>query len=175
MIVILSSTVIFDIYGNDYDIDAVGEFIRSFGLWSSFIFVLFYAIAAIFIPTTPLMVAAGLLFGFRYGFFYSIIGGFISMLITFFFARKTGRESIEKILKNKRAKYLEKYDNRLKKNGILDLIILRILPVMPFNILNIIMGISKISLREYIIGSLIGLIPSHIATVYLGTLVTKIF
>jgi uncharacterized membrane protein YdjX (TVP38/TMEM64 family) len=72
-------------------------------------------------------------------------------------------------------KYLGKYNVRLERGGVLDLLILRALPIMPFNILNVLMGVSKITIESYIIGTVLGLIPSNLFAVYLGTLIAKIF
>ena len=45
---------------------------------------------------------------------------------------------------------------------------------MPFNVLNILMGVSKIKTQDYLIGTLFGLIPSNVLAVYFGYLMTKI-
>jgi uncharacterized membrane protein YdjX (TVP38/TMEM64 family) len=46
---------------------------------------------------------------------------------------------------------------------------------MPFNVLNILMGVSRISAQEYIVGTVFGLIPSNVIVVYAGTFIAKIF
>jgi len=171
---IIGSLIIYQVYSGDFDLDKIQEYLKSFGIWAPLIFILLYTIGTVFIPATPFMVVAGLLFGFKYGILCTMTGGLLSSLIVFIIARKLGQEQIERILKNKYLKYVDKYNKRLGRNAVGDIIIWRIIPIMPFNILNILMGVSKTKTRDYIIGTLIGFIPSHVVIVYLGGLITKI-
>lgn len=172
---ILSSSLFYHRLDNNNFIDQMRETLGSFGIWAPLIFILVYIFATIFIPSTSFMILAGILFGFKFGLLYTIIGGFISAMIVFFSSRSLGKSWVESVLKHKNLKYLEKYNGRLGRDGVLDLIILRAIPIMPFNILNFSMGVSKIKTRNYIIGTLVGLIPSNLFAVYLGTLITRIF
>ncbi len=174
LVLIISSLFIYQVFGNNFDLTEIKEYLKHFGIWAPIIFILLYMIGTIFIPSTPLMALAGILFGFKYGIAYTMIGGILSSLLVFFVSRKLGQEKIENILENKHLKYLRKYNKRLGTGAIGDLIILRILPIMPFNILNILMGVSKIKTQDYLIGTILGLIPSKIITVYFGSIITKI-
>jgi len=169
------SFVLYWAFADVLSISALHEDIRNFGILAPIIFIVVYVIGAIFIPSTPFKLIAGILFGFAAGVLYIIIGGLISSLIVFKISRFLGKDWVETVIKKKHLKYIEKYDERLAKNGILDLIILRIVPVMPFNVLNAIMGITKIKIENFIIGGTIGLLPSIIGTVYLGTVIPKVF
>ncbi|KKP56453.1 MAG: hypothetical protein UR80_C0049G0003 [Parcubacteria group bacterium GW2011_GWB1_35_5] len=174
LILIIGSLFIYQIFGSNFDLGEIREYLKNFGIWAPFIFILIYIIGTIFIPSTPFMAIAGLLFGFGYGLFYTIIGGFLSSLLVFIISRKLGQKRVESILKNKYLKYINKYNGKLGKGAILDLVILRIIPIMPFNVLNILMGVSKIKTQDYLIGTLFGLIPSNVLAVYFGYLMTKI-
>ena len=174
LVLVIGSLFIYQVFGSNFDLGEIKEYLKNFGIWAPIVFILLYTIGTIFIPSTPLMALAGLLFGFKYGLIYTMIGGISSSLIVFVVSRKLGQERVENILENKHLKYLKKYNKRLGTGAIGDLIILRILPIMPFNILNILMGVSKIKIQDYIVGTIIGLIPSKIVTVYLGSFITKI-
>jgi uncharacterized membrane protein YdjX (TVP38/TMEM64 family) len=171
---VVVSIVAYAVFGADFNLSDVREYLRYFGVWAPVVFIIFYTLGTIFIPSTPFMAIAGVLFGFKYGLLYTIIGGLLSLIITFTIARKLGKDRVESVLQNKYLKPLNKYNSRLESGGFWDLIILRIVPIMPFNVLNILLGVSKISVRNYILGSIIGLIPSNILTVYFGNLITKI-
>ena len=173
-LLMVTSLILYSIFADEFSAKALRQSIGDFGVWAPLVFILLYTIGTIFIPSTPFMLASGILFGFTYGLIYTLIGGFLSSILVFIFARKLGKSWVESILQNKHLKHVNIYNRRLAGNGLLDLIILRIAPIMPFNILNIIMGISKISLRNYIIGTVFGLLPSVGATVYAGTLLSKI-
>ncbi len=148
---------------------------RELGVWAPIVFVVFYAVGVIFLPSTPFMILSGILFGFKLGFLYSLIGGLTSSILVFKISRHLGKEWVENILQKKYLNQIERYNQRLGSNGLFDLIVLRILPIMPLNILNILMGISRISTRNYIIGTVFGLLPSILITVYFGNLLVRIF
>jgi uncharacterized membrane protein YdjX (TVP38/TMEM64 family) len=121
------------------------------------------------------MALAGILFGFKEGVLYTVIGGLLSSLLVFGISRKLGKEIIDETLKKRHLNLLVKYDKRLERGGIWDLAILRMIPIMPFNVLNLIMGVSKIKTKDYLFGTLLGLIPSIILTVYFGHLLFAMF
>jgi len=174
LILIIGSLFVYQIFGDGFDLEQIRQHLKDFGIWAPFIFIIFYTVGATFIPVTPFMAIAGILFGFKYGLIYTVISSFFSSTIVFYISRKLGKERVESILENKYLRYLSKYNKRLESGGVWDLIILRITPIMPFNALNILMGVSKIKTEEYIIGTIFGLIPSNILTVYFGSFITKI-
>lgn len=175
IILITLSILAYLIWGSNLDLEQFRNYLRSFGIWAPVVFIALYILGTIFIPSTPFMAIAGLLFGFKYGLLFTIIGGLLSSIILFTISRLLGKTFVEKILQHRYFKHLENYNKRLEEGAVLDLIILRATPLMPFNVLNILMGVSRIKTGEYIVGTFIGLIPSNIFAVYLGTFITKIF
>lgn len=175
IVLIISSLLVYEIFSDGFSSGQARQYLKEFGIWMPLIFIIFYTIGTIFIPSTPFMAIAGILFGFKYGLLYTIIGGFLSSIIVFYISRNLGRKRAENLLENKYLKYVDKYNKRLEKDGIWDLIILRNTPIMPFNILNVLMGMSKIKTEKYILGTVIGLIPTNILTVYFGDIISKIF
>ncbi|MFH0804396.1 MAG: TVP38/TMEM64 family protein [Candidatus Zambryskibacteria bacterium] len=175
LIAVIGSLITYQIFGDSFDLNQIRPYLKEFSVWAPIIFIILYTLGTFFIPSTPFMLAAGILFGFEYGLLYTILSGFFSSVIIFYASRKFGKEWVEKILKYKYLKYLDKYNERLGTGAVWDLIILRITPIMPFNALNILMGVSKIKTKDYIIGTLLGLMPSNVLTVYIGAFITKIF
>lgn len=163
----------YSFFGNELSIEEMQTLSHSLGIWLPVIFIAFYAIASVFIPITPLMAIAGIIFGFKYGMLYVSIGGLISAFITFYAARILGRDIVETFLHKRFLRAVEKYDEKIEERGIATVTILRITPIMPFNILNFLLGISRVRGRDYIIGTILGLIPSNLITVYFGNLVFK--
>jgi len=172
---ILSSAILYTIFADEISIDTLRQNIKNFGILSPIIFIAIYTLGTIFIPSTPFMATAGILFGFKYGLLYTVIGGFLSSLIVFTVARFFGKVWVENILQHKYLKVVGSYNDRLESGGLFDLIILRMTPIMPFNVLNILMGVSRISVQNYIAGTVIGLAPSNVLSVYFGTFITKLF
>jgi len=175
LVLIIASVFIFQIAGENFGLEQMRQYLKDFGIWAPIIFIVLYTIGTIFIPSTPFMAVAGILFGFKYGLFYTIIGGLLSSIIVFTISRHLGRDWVESILKNEYLKNIDKYNRRLENGAIWDLILLRAAPVMPFNVLNILMGVSRINLGDYLFGTVIGLIPSNVVAVYFGTFITKLF
>jgi uncharacterized membrane protein YdjX (TVP38/TMEM64 family) len=174
LLAIIGSLLAYLTFGYEFDLEGIRQYVKDFGIWAPLIYIALFVFIAIFIPSTPLMAIAGVLFGFKYGLVYTLIGGMISAILLFIISRKLGRERVEKILEHKYLIPLYKYNSRLESKGIWDLVILRVLPIMPFNVLNILMGVSKIGTKNYILGTLLGLIPSNVITVYFGVFLTKI-
>ncbi|MEK7642388.1 MAG: VTT domain-containing protein [Patescibacteria group bacterium] len=175
IILICLSIIFYTLYENEFDPKGLQQTVLSFGVWAPIIFIALYIMATVFIPSSPFMVLSGMLFGFKMGMTYSLIGGFVSAILVFMFSRFLGKNWVESILQKKYFGKLNSYNQKLESKALLDLIILRILPIMPFNALNILMGVSRIGARNYILGTMVGLIPSTVITVYFGDLLVRIF
>lgn len=175
LVLIIASVFVYQVFGENFSLEQVRQYLRGFGVWAPIVFILLYTLGTIFIPSTPFMAAAGILFGFKYGLIYTIISGFLSSVLVFWVSRRLGKDWVESILKHKYLTMINKYNKRLENGAVWDLIALRIAPVMPFNVLNILMGISRIGIGDYITGTLLGLIPSNVVAVYFGTFIVKIF
>ena len=63
-----------------------------------------------------------------------------------------------------------KIDRALTEHGFKVVLMIRLSPLVPFNVFNYLFGLSGISLRDYVIGSWLGMIPATVMYVYLGTL-----
>lgn len=175
LVLIIGLFILFQILGYDVDSEAIRQYVKDFGVWAPLIFIVLYSLGTFFIPATPFMLAAGILFGFQYGLIYTIVSGLLSSTIVFIISRRLGKNWVEKILEHRYLKYLNKYNQKLERGAIWDIMLLRMTPIMPFNALNVLMGVSKITTRDYVIGTLLGLIPSNVLTVYIGAFITKIF
>lgn len=175
ILIIIGSLLLYLAFDDNISLEQIRQNLNEFGIWAPLVFIAFYTIGAIFIPSTPFMALAGILFGFKYGLLYTMIAGLLSSTLVFWISRRLGKDQVEKILENRYFRYLNDYNKRLEKGPIWDLIILRMLPIMPSNALSILMGVSRIKTTDYIIGTLVGLIPSNILTVYLGSFIPKLF
>ena len=148
------------------------ELITSFGVWAPLIFILVYIMGAVlFVPGTVLTLIGALVFGTWFGTLYTVIGATIGASAAFLIARYAGREFIAKLLKGK----LVKFDKGIEKNGLKVTLVLRLIPVFPFNVLNFGLGLTKVKLKHYVIGTFIGIIPATFIYTYLfATLGEKI-
>lgn len=118
----------------------------------------------VFIPTNILAVFSGILFGPVYGFIFTMIGFFISGTIAFFVSRYLGRDFVNGIIGNK----LLKLDNNMEKNGFRILFLLRLPPILPYDPLSYACGLTKIRYKDFIIASLIGVLPETMCYSIIG-------
>ena len=109
-------------------------------------------------PITVLITVTVLAFGPLYGFIYSFVGMTLSALLTFFIGRLLGRQAVERW-----SNRLHRLSRRLAEKGVLAVVTVRVLPVAPFSIVNIIAGATHIRARDFLIGTVIGELPGLIA------------
>lgn len=120
---------------------------------------------AAFVPATVFAVAGGALFGLSYGIVYSLVGGTCGALTAFLLGRYLVRNLFE--LRVTESARIAAIDRALSSNGARILFLMRLSPVMPFNILNYLLGIGSVSTRDFVISS-VGMLPGTAAAVYAG-------
>lgn len=130
---------------------------------------LFAVLPAFFFPVAVLALAGGLLFGLLWGSVYTFIGAVINCALMFFLARRIGREKIRALVQRKLPSV---WQARLKKaggrNGFLLLIILRLIPAVPYNLINYAFGLTEMPFAAYMLGSAIGIIPGTLVFINIG-------
>ena len=141
--------------------------IQNWGLAAPVIYSLIYIVATIsFVPGTVVTLLAGLAFGPYIGSalvsFSSVVGATLAFLI----ARYIAREPVEGFL-SKQA-WFGKFKGSLESSGFNFVLFVRLVPLFPFNGLNYACGLVPLKLRDYILGSFLGMLPGTIAYVYAG-------
>jgi len=154
----------------------VGEWIRDFvgwvqqlGLIGVIIFIIAYALATVlFLPGWIFTVSAGLIYGIIGGTFVALCGAVIGATLAFLVGRYSLRENIEEITeKNPRFAAI---DEAIGKNGWKIVGLLRLSPLIPFNLSNYFYGITSISFGAYVLVSAVGMIPGTLLYAYLGAI-----
>lgn len=143
----------------------IAEFFRSLGdpWWAPVVFVPIYAVGVAFgLPGTIPTLAGGAIFGVVRGMLYNTIGANVGALLAFLMARYLGRDFVARVLKGKAAQL----DQKIGSHGFGTILYLRLIPLVPFNALNFAAGISRVSLRDYVLGSLIGMLPGTLVYTY---------
>jgi phosphatidylserine/phosphatidylglycerophosphate/cardiolipin synthase-like enzyme/uncharacterized membrane protein YdjX (TVP38/TMEM64 family) len=111
------------------------------------------------VPATLLILAAALIFGPVMGTVVAMVSAVLSALAGYGIGRAAGGGLVQQ-LAGQRAGSLRR---RLSKCGIPTIVTLRIVPVAPFAVLNLVAGAIHVSLRDYFIGTVIGMLPGVIA------------
>jgi uncharacterized membrane protein YdjX (TVP38/TMEM64 family) len=135
------------------------------GIWGPVIYVLLYAVGPSFlVPGAVMTIAGGLAFGALWGAAYSLIGADLGALIAFSAGRFLGHSFVNRIVGVR----FEKLMDRIERHGFQIIFYLRLVPVIPYNALNLLAGASPIRFRDYFWASAIGMIPGTILFAFLG-------
>jgi uncharacterized membrane protein YdjX (TVP38/TMEM64 family) len=135
-------------------------------------FMAIYIIATVaFFPGSVLTLGAGVVFGVVLGSFYVFIGATIGATAAFLVGRYLARGWVaKKIEGNSKFRAIDK---AVGKEGLKIVLLTRLSPIFPFNLLNYAYGVTGVSLKDYVIGS-VGMIPGTIMYVYIGSLAGNI-
>jgi uncharacterized membrane protein YdjX (TVP38/TMEM64 family) len=93
---------------------------------------------------------------------YCIVGGELSALACFAAGHFLGRDTVRRLAGDR----INAISGKLAERGILTMVTLRIVPVAPFSIVNLVAGVSEIRLRDFAIGNLIGMLPGIVAVAF---------
>jgi len=114
------------------------------------------------VPLTLLVVVAVLAFGSLAGFFYSLAGAELSALLIYAVGQGMGRDLVRRYAGER----LNSVSKQLSRRGVLTIVTLRIVPVAPFVVINLVAGASHISFRDFALGTLVGLLPGLVAIAF---------
>jgi uncharacterized membrane protein YdjX (TVP38/TMEM64 family) len=143
----------------------IQAFVAGLGAWGPLVFMLLYAIGPTFlVPGLPFDLVAGILFGPVWGTVYALVGATAGATIAFLGARTVGREWTEAKLSGP----LKKLKEGVDKGGWEFVAFVRLVPVIPFNLLNYALGLTRIGLVPYVLASFIFMAPAAAVYVYAG-------
>ena len=121
-----------------------------------------YVIAGLaMVPVMLLIAVTGIVFGPAVGSLYAISGALLSAAVSYGIGAWLGRQTVQKVLGPR----INRLSKRLAKRGIVAVVVIRMLPVAPFTVVNLVAGASHIRLRDYLIGTLLGMLPGIAMTV----------
>lgn len=143
---------------------ALKGIVRSYGAWGpAVILVLYVARSLFFLPTMPLVLAAGSLYGPWWGMALTVAGDNLSANLSFVLGRFFGRRRV----KESERGWIRKYDEILTRDGFMAVLIMRLL-YFPFDVVNLGCGLSGIPYRQYAVATFIGLLPAIVTFTFLG-------
>ncbi len=153
----------------------VQQWLRSFSDWVAqmgvagiLIFIVVYAVATVLMaPGSILTIGAGFAFGLWKGFLAVSAGATLGASLAFLVARFIAREKIEAIAQ--RNEKFRNIDSAIGRQGAKLIFLLRLSPVIPFNLSNYFYGLTAVKFWPYVLASWIGMIPGTLLYVYIGT------
>lgn len=154
--------------------ESIRNIVLSFGWWGPVVYVVMYSIRPLLLfPAIVLTLAGGLAFGPWWGTFYVVVGGVMGACLCFFIARLLGSKKLQKYM----GKYsqLQLFENQLEVNGFRTMLIMRLVPIFPYDPVSYLAGLSKIRFQDYVLATTIGMIPGAFAYNVLGYSLLDIF
>jgi uncharacterized membrane protein YdjX (TVP38/TMEM64 family) len=147
----------------------VANFIRwvdGLGVLAPVIFMMGYAAATVaFVPGSVLTLAAGAVFGIVEGVFYVFVGALVGSTAAFLVGRYLARDRVEARIRGD-ARF-EALDRSVGEQGLKLVFLLRLTPVMPYNLLNYALGLTRVRLTHYVLAGF-GMLPGTLLYVYSG-------
>jgi uncharacterized membrane protein YdjX (TVP38/TMEM64 family) len=151
------------------------QWLQSFNHWVSrmgvigiFIFIGVYAIATVLLaPGAILTIGAGFAFGLWKGFLAVSAGSTLGAALAFLVARFIARDRIEATAKQNEK--FQRIDSAIGKQGAKLIFLLRLSPVIPFNLSNYFYGLTAVRFWPYVLASWVGMMPATFLYVYIGT------
>lgn len=156
-----------------YILDAQ-DYVKSYGGWAPLvIFIMIVVASSIGLIFQIPVAVAGLLLDIKLAFLLSVIGLTIGAVISFSVARWLGRDYMKKKFIDK-IKGLREYDNHLHKRGFLTVLLLR-LTIIPYELINIAGGFSRIRFSHFIFATLLGIIPGVTIAIWFAKSTANIY
>ncbi len=119
------------------------------------------------IPSEALLLFAGAVMNIYDVLVFGGAGLIIGSVIAFFIAKRGGRPVVVKMIGEK---WIDSVDTWVSKNGAKAILFTRLIPVIPFDLISYVSGVTSISFREYFITTVIGAIPRTLFLAYAGSL-----
>ena len=146
-------------------VEEIQAWAESTGLLGAGIFILAYAILTLTpAPKAVISIAAGLAWGLWIGTLLVLVGAVAGAAASFWIGRMLGRDAVEQYTGGR----VRAVDKMLQKRGLLSMIVLRLIPLVPFTVINYAAGLTAVRVRDYMIGTTIGIIPGTMAFVAVG-------
>lgn len=142
------------------------NWLKQAGVWAPVTYIVLYTVGTILIlPSTPLNLSGGAIFGAWLGTLWTTIAAVIAAVVAFAFTRTVGRDLVAR----KFAGRWEAMDAEMRQGGLFYMFAIRLLPIIPYGLVNFAAGLTSIRFRDYFVGTLLGTVPGILPFVLLGS------
>ena len=152
------------------DVRQIQAYIDRAGPSGPVLFVLLYTVVTLLpLPKNVFATLAGVMFGLVLGFMVVYLAALLGAAAAFTLSRVLGRDAVERITGARVARV----DALLNKRGITAVIGVRLIPILPFTVINYSAGLTAIRTKDYAIGTAVGIVPGTVSFVALGAFGTN--
>lgn len=139
--------------------------VAAWGWWAEVAFAGLYAVVTLTpLPKTVFTLAAGAVFGLGGGLPSVVAGALVGSLASFFLGRVLGREGVRRFTGAR----VDRLDDLLERRGLTAVLAARLVPVVPFTAMNYVAGLTSLRLRDFVVGTALGMLPATTAYVTIG-------
>ena len=144
----------------------VQALIRPAGFWAPLVYVALYIVAtSLLLPSTPLNITGGILFGLGFGMLWTGIAAIVAAALSFAFARTLGQAWItQKMIGRWQA-----MDAEVRRGARFYMFAVRLLPIIPNGLINYGAGVTSISFKDFMIGTVPGTVLGILPPVLIGS------
>lgn len=144
----------------------IRDYILQFGWLAPLVYILLFTVRPLILfPTSVLSVAGGLAFGMLPGVVYTVVGATLSALVAYYIAIRFG----DRFLHHFETGSYEKVQHKIEEDGFFYVLILRLIPLVNFDLVSYASGLAKVRLPGYIFATTVGMIPGAFANNFLGS------
>lgn len=139
--------------------------VESAGWAGAAVFVVGYALLVLVpSPASVLTILSGVLFGLWWGTLLAWAGALLGAFGGFLLGRRLGRPAVDRMLRGR----LQDADKVLARHGLVAVLAVRLLPLFPFTPINYASGLLGVRLRDYVLGTAVGIVPGALAYAAVG-------
>ncbi|EOY05528.1 SNARE associated Golgi protein family isoform 2 [Theobroma cacao] len=141
---------------------------KDLGPWGPLVLAVAYIpLTVLAVPASVLTLGGGYLFGLPVGFVADSIGATVGAGAAFLLGRTIGRSFVVSKLKD--YPQFRSVAIAIRRSGFKIVLLLRLVPLLPFNVLNYLLSVTPVPIGEYMLASWLGMMPITLALVYVGT------
>ena len=166
VVLLVFGTVTFLYQWIDLRPSEVRDYSVQFGWLAPLVYIILFTFRPLILfPTSVLSVAGGLAFGTLPGVVYTVIGATLSALVAYYIAIRFG----DRFLHHFETSSYEKVQHKIEEDGFFYVLILRLIPLVNFDLVSYASGLAKVRLPGYIFATTVGMIPGAFANNFLGS------
>lgn len=149
---------------------SIRDWVNGFGILAPIAYIFVWAVLPIFFFPVPILaLAGGLSFGLVGGSIYTVVGAIINSSIMFWMAKLLARDMVRWYLEDKMPeKWWNRFMNVGRKDGFFIVFVCRLIPVMPYNVINYASGLTDISFVSYSLATFLGILPGTVIFLNVG-------
>ncbi len=155
-------------WGQSIDVGAIADWVRSFresGV-APLIMISAYLVGGLLVfPVTLLIVATAFAFGPWPALIYSLLGCLSSAILVYGLGYGLGRQAVARLIGSR----LNRLNRLLTRHGAFAVATVRLLPLAPYSVVNLVAGATRVRFRDFVLGTLLGISPGVIAITLLET------